>query len=163
MATRLGCGRDAVIEANMAEFTPVPDVLSLLVCDQIITDRLTGKQSLIGMFSTIHAWRFPIIHPHLCVYVALTDGRGKTPLTIRIVDANESRPPVVQGSGTVEFKNPRAVANLALQFQGLRFEEPGEYRIQLLCKEATLRDSRLTMVLAERPPQAGGPLPPGEQ
>ncbi len=145
----------------MSEFVPTPDVLSLLVCDQIITDRITGKQSLIGIFSTIHALRFPIIHPQLCVYVALTDGRGKTPLTIRIVDADESRPPVVQGTGMVEFHNPRAVANLALQFQGLRFEQPGEHRIQIMCKESMLRDSRLTLVKVERPPHVPGP-PPGE-
>ena len=28
-----------------------PDILSLIICDQIITDRMTGKQSIIGMFS----------------------------------------------------------------------------------------------------------------
>ncbi len=145
----------------MGEFTPVPDVLSLLVCDQIITDRMTGKQSLIGIFSTIHSWRFPIIHPQLCVYVALTDGRGKTPLTIRIVDSDENRRPVVQGTGMVEFHNPRAIANLALQFQGLRFEEPGEHRIQIMCKDAMLRDARLTVVKVEKPERPpGGPISP---
>ncbi|MCH8964204.1 MAG: hypothetical protein IIB58_04525, partial [Planctomycetes bacterium] len=56
-----------------------PDVLSLLVCDQILIDRLTGKTSLIGMFSTIGAARFPVRHPQLCVFASLTDGRGKTP------------------------------------------------------------------------------------
>ena len=60
---------------------PVPDVLAMLVCDQIITDRLTGKQSLIGMFSKVHAVAFPATHPQLCVFVALTDGHGKTELT----------------------------------------------------------------------------------
>ena len=144
----------------MSEFIPVPEVLSLLVCDQIITDRMTGKQSLIGIFSTIHSRRFPIVHPQLCVYVALTDGRGKTPLTIRIVDADDSRPPVVEGTGAVEFRNPRAIANLALQFQGLRFTEPGEHRIQILCKDTMLRDSRLTVIKVDRPPRPGAPPPP---
>jgi hypothetical protein len=143
----------------MSEYTAVPDVLSLLACDQIITDRLTGKQSLIGIFSTIHSWRFPVMHPHLCVYVALTDGRGKTPLTIRIVDADEARPPVVQGTGIVDFKNPRAIANLALQFQGLTLPEPGEYRIQLLSKDVMLRDSRLMLIKVPPPKRPGEPPP----
>jgi hypothetical protein len=146
----------------MDAFTPVPDVLALLVCDQIITDRLTGKQSLIGMFSTIHSSRFPVVHPQLSVYVALTDGRGKTPLTIRIVDADESRAPLVQGTGVVEFQNPRVIANLALQFHGLRFPEPGHYRVQLLCKEALLREARLMLVKAKRPPQPQRPPTPPE-
>ena len=74
-----------------------------------------------------------MIHPSLSVYVALTEGRGKTPLTIRIIDADDARRPVVEGTGIVQFNNPRAIANLALQFQGLTFPQPGEYRVQILC------------------------------
>ena len=143
----------------MSEFTPVPDVLALIVCDQIITDRITGKQSLIGMFATIHSWRYPVVHPQLCVYVALTDGRGKTQVTIRLVDAEESRKPLVQGKGIVEFKDPRAIANLALQFHGLTFPGPGEYRVQLLCNDTLLREARLMLRKAKRPMPPPGQTP----
>jgi len=145
----------------MAKFTPVPDVLALILCDQIITDRMTGKQSLIGMFSTIHSFRFPVMHPQLCVHVALTEGRGKTPLTIRIVDVDDARPPVVEGKGIVEFKDPRAVATLALQFHGLTFPVPGQYRVQILCNEAMLREARLHLVQAQPPkkPPESDPRP----
>src|SRR3972149_9653654 len=102
---------------RMASHRPNPDVLALLVCDQIITDRLTGKQSLIGMFSKVHAVGFPATHPQLAVFVALTDGHGRTELTIRIVDSNDARPPIVEGRGGVDFKNPRGIANLALPVQ----------------------------------------------
>ena len=141
-----------------------PDVLSLIVCDQIITDRLTGKQSLIGMFSRIHAARFPASQPQLCVHVSLTEGRGKTPVMIRIVDAEDSRPPIVQGQGAVEFKNPRAIANLSLQFYGLTFPEPGEYRVQIYCGGTLLREARLELVRAKprRPRDQGPPAEPPE-
>ncbi|MCP4245436.1 MAG: hypothetical protein GY778_00150 [bacterium] len=146
----------------MSEFTPVPDVIALIVCDQIITDRLSGKQSLIGMFSTIHSVRFPVVHPQLSVYVALTDGRGKTPLTIRVVDVDDARPPLVQGQGVVEFKDPRAIANLALQFHGLTFPEAGQYRVQIYCREALLREARLMLKKAKPPPRPpGSPGSPG--
>ncbi len=125
---------------------PSPDVLAMLVCDQIITDRLTGKQSLIGMFTTIHAPRFPATHPQLCVFVALTEGYGQTELRIRLVDANDARPPIVEGRGAVDFKNPRAIANLALQFHGLTFPEPGEYRVQLWTGSELLREARLQLI-----------------
>ena len=131
----------------------VPDVLSLIVCDQIIADRLTGKQSLIGMFSRIHAARFPATQPHLCIHVVMTDGRGKTPVDIRIVDSDDARPPVVRGRGMVDFKNPRAVANLSLQFYGLVFPESGEYRVQISCRGTLLREARLELVLAKRRPK----------
>ncbi len=129
----------------MSADRPVPDVIALLVCDQIITDRLTGKQSLIGMFSKVHAAGFPATHPQLSVFVALTDGHGRTELTIRIVDSNEARPPIVEGRGTVDFKNPRAIANLALQFHGLTFPAPGEYRVQLWSAGELLREARLEL------------------
>ena len=85
----------------MTTNAPAPDVLAMIVCDQIITDRLTGKQSLIGMFSKIHTRGFPAAHPQLSVFVALTDGHGKSDLTIRIVDSNDSRPPLVRSGVTV--------------------------------------------------------------
>ena len=80
----------------------------------------------------------------------MTDGRGKTPVTIRIVDSEEAHPPIVQGEGVVDFKNPRAIANLALQFHGLVFPRPGEYRVQILSGGTLLREARLQLVPARR-------------
>ena len=138
-----------------------PEILSLIVCDQIITDQLTGKHSLIGIFSVIHSPKFPVQHPQLSVYASLTGGHGEVELMIRIVDSNEARPPLVQGKGKVQFASPLAVANLALQFRGLGFPEPGEYRVQLLSNGELLREARLRLLLAKpRPPHgppSGGP------
>ncbi|MEK6676939.1 MAG: hypothetical protein AABZ47_14960 [Planctomycetota bacterium] len=135
---------------------PKPDILSMIVCDQIITDRLTGKQSLIGMFTAIHSPGFPATHAQLCVYVALTEGYGKTELTIRIADSDDARPPIVEGRGGVDFKNPRAIANLALQFHGLTFPAPGEYRVQIFVGGELLREARLQL-LQLRPRQQKPP------
>ncbi len=137
----------------MTTKAPPPEVLSLIVCDQIITDRMTGKQSLIGMFAVIPAVRFPLVHPQLCVHVSLTDGHGKTNFSVRVVDANDARPPIVEGRGTVQFKDPRTVANLGLQFHGLKFPEPGSYRVQIYSDEALLREARLELVKVKPRPR----------
>ena len=142
--------------------TPPPDVLSLIVCDQIITDRMTGKQSLIGMFSRMHARGFPTAHPQLCVFATLTEGRGQVELAIRVVDANEARPPIVEGKGKVEFKDPRAIAHLALQFHGLTFPESGEYRVQLYSGSTLLREARLELVQIKPRPQKPPEAPEGQ-
>ncbi len=142
---------------------PPPDVLALIVCDQIINDRLTGKHSLIGMFSRVHARAFPVSHPQICVFASLTDGRGKVDLTIRIVDVNDARPPLVEGRGRVEFKDPRAVAHLALQFHGLTFPQPGSYRVQLYSSGQLLREARLDLVHVKIRPRTKPPQePPSE-
>jgi hypothetical protein len=140
----------------MAELPP-PTVVSLMVCDQIITDRLTGKQSIIGIFSRVHALKYPVIHPLLSVFVGLTNGHGRVELTTRIVDSNEARPPVVEGRGGVQFRNPRDIAYLALQFHGLRFPAAGEYRVQLWAGSTLLREARLDLVLATQQPRPGTP------
>ncbi|NOX59274.1 MAG: hypothetical protein GXP29_10500 [Planctomycetes bacterium] len=137
-----------------------PEILSLVVCDQIITDRVTGKQSLIGIFSVIHATNFPVNHPQLSVYTSLTGGHGSVDLMIRIVDSNDARPPLVQGQGKVEFHTPLAVANLALQFHGLVFPQAGEYRVQLLCNGELLREARLRVMRAKPRPNAPNPGTP---
>lgn len=137
----------------MAAQKPAPDVLSLIVCDQIITDRMTGKQSLIGMFSRIHARGFPASHPQICIYVTLTEGYGETEFELRIVDANDERPPIVEGKGKVRFQNPRAIANLALQFHGLTFPASGEYRVQLYSAGELLREARLELVMLKPRPR----------
>ncbi len=129
----------------------VPDVLSLIVCDQIIIDRLTGKMSLIGLFSNIGAFQFPVRHPQLCVFATLTEGRGQTPIEIGIIDANDERPPVVQGTAGVEFKDPHALATLNLHFNGLVFPEPGQYRVQLRCHGELLREARLHLAKVKPP------------
>ncbi|MGB0717338.1 MAG: DUF6941 family protein [Phycisphaerae bacterium] len=145
----------------MAGRKPPPEVLALIICDQIITDRMTGKQSLIGMFTTVHARRFPASHPQLSVYVMLSGGHGVTDFLIRIVDANEERPPIVEGRGRVDFKDPRAIANLALQFHGLSFPTAGSYRIQLYAENELLQEARLEMrQLEQRPDQGRGPGDP---
>lgn len=140
---------------------PAPDVLALIVCDQIITDRLTGKQSLIGMFSKIHTRGFPVVHPQLSVFVALTEGYGETEFVLRLVDGNEERPPIVEGRGKVKFKDPRTIANLVLQFHGLAFPKPGEYRIQVYAGGTLLREARLDLVLLKLPPQRPPETPGG--
>ena len=134
----------------MAKTGLEPDILSLIICDQIITDRVTGKQSLIGIFSTIHAAGFPVTHPQLCVHVSMTEGRNSTPVTMTIVDSEEARPPIVRGQGQVRFKDPRSIANLSLQFYGLVFPQPGEYRVQILSEGTLLREARLQLVQARR-------------
>lgn len=141
---------------------PPPDVIAMLVCDQIITDRISGKQSLIGMFSRVHARRFPCAHPQLSVFVALTDGYDEVELMIRIVDSNDVRPPIVEGKGRVNFKDPRAIANLFLSFHGLTFPKPGEYRVQLYSNGELLREARLELVQVKlKPPdRQGDPSPP---
>ncbi len=123
-----------------------PYTLALIVCDQIYADPATGKMTLLGTFSTIGASRFPAIHPSMAIYLAVTDGRGKCPIRVRLVDVDETREPVFTLDGQVEFKDPRSVVEMPFQTPPLQFPEPGEYRLQLFCGDEPLMERRIVLL-----------------
>ena len=105
-----------------------PRCVSLLLCDHVIQDKLTNKNSFIGVFNTITCANLPHRWPLLFVVVGLTNCRGKTDLTIDIVRyIGEEEKTLMHADGSIQSKNPRDVIELVLQMQGLPLEAEGEY------------------------------------
>ena len=121
----------AVKEKETEGSIPPPYPLAMVICDNIWHDRGTGKRFLLGCFSTIHATSFPATHPGMAVYVAITNGRGKVPMRIQLVDAGEEREPLWVAEAEVDFSDPRSVVELEFIMQSVTFPAPGEYRFQL--------------------------------
>ena len=147
----------------MSEPITKPHVLAMIVCDQVIIDIHTGKQSIIGSFAVVNAASFPANYPQMAVYVALTDGRGVTPLTLRLVDVDEGQEPVVERKLNIQFRDPRQICEMHSVFHNLVFRVPGEYRFQILCEGELLMERRLLVRQVQRgrrtPPRAA---PPGQ-
>src|ERR1035441_8953551 len=70
---------------------PIPSVLAMLVCDQVIGEQGTGKKSLIGIFDNLHAPGFPT-QTRLAVYVKLADAQGNYKFRIRLVKLKDEAP-----------------------------------------------------------------------
>ena len=115
----------------MAGQTVTPYPLAMVVCDFIWTDPYTRKQTIIGTFSTIGGPSFPLVHPILSVYVALTDGRGKMQIQLELVDVDEQRDPIFEDECEIEFTDPRMIHEMGFTVEGVQFPEPGEYRLKL--------------------------------
>ena len=47
---------------------PHPALNAMLICDVAFQDEASGKTSLIGVFETVTAFKFPARHGRLCVY-----------------------------------------------------------------------------------------------
>jgi hypothetical protein len=122
---------------------PPPYVLALGVCDLIYRDRSTGKRSMLGCFSVLHAAEFPAVHPALCVYLDLTNGRGQVTIKVQIIDSDELHDPIWVAESLVDFVDPRMVAELDLIVGGLRFPEAGEYRVQVFADNQFILERRL--------------------
>ena len=135
----------------MAELTPI--LLSAIICDRVIFDRITGMPSLINIIQNINSPKFPVRHASLIFFCELTDGHGVTKTSVRLVDVQNDEKILFQQHGNVEFKDVKQVVSLAVNLQGIVFERPGEYRFQLLANEHLLGERRIICRQVEMPPQ----------
>ncbi len=123
---------------------PSPVGIAIVICDQIIEDKLTGKKSLIGIFNQIATQNFPCRHPQICVFVSLTEGRGQCAARLRIVH-DESDHVVAEVKGNIQFPDVHTVVELNFSMVGLVFPEPGVYSIEFYCDEAIILERRFTV------------------
>lgn len=120
----------------MTEYEP-PMVLSLLVCDTVITDAQSGKKSLIGLFNSIGAVRYPYLLPRFFIFVSLTNGNGDT---------------VFDLPGKVPFKTPLDAPEIVFDIQNLVIKSTGTYELQIICDDVPIA-SRLITFRQITPPE----------
>ena len=120
---------------------PVPSVLAMLVCDQIIIDQQTKKKSLIGVFDNINALAFPAV-VNCAVYAKLADAEGDYKFKVRLVNLKDEQ---LLGEMEVPAKVQTQVdpADMAIQLMGAVFPAPGKYEVQLYANDVYL--GRVTM------------------
>ena len=127
---------------NVREVPP-PVLLAALVCDTVIVDALTGKGTVVGIFDMINAPGYPVRHDRLFVYCQLTNGRGRVDVRADIVDLENDETVIEKCLVQAEFADVRQVANVILQFVGLVFPHPGEYRVQIFGGTEFLGERRI--------------------
>ncbi|MGE0479796.1 MAG: hypothetical protein AB7Q17_04925 [Phycisphaerae bacterium] len=133
----------------------LPTLVSLLVCDQVIDDRLTNKKSAIGMFNMIIVPHIPAQVPHIAVLASLTEISSRAELEIRLArDADDTV--LFSGRGAVEAPNPLAVVDLVFTMQRLQFPAAGQYAFELWAGGEMLGRRRFQVL--QPPPR---PVPPG--
>lgn len=120
---------------------PVPSVLAMLLCDQIIIDAQTQKKSLIGIFDNFNAVVFPA-GANIAVYAKLADAEGQYKFKIRVVHLKDEK---LIGEVSVDGKIQTRLepADVGVYFMGFAVPEPGKYEFQLFANEVYL--TRITM------------------
>lgn len=108
-----------------------PMGVSLMICDQVITEAGTNKKSLIGVFSNIAARKFPCRFPRICVFVSITGGHGTAKSEVRCV--NElTHEPLFGAEGEISFANPNHMVEAVFEFNNVTFPAPGLHCIEVL-------------------------------
>lgn len=130
---------------------PPPSALSIIICDNLWKDQLSGKTYILGTYSAIKARGFPAAHPQMAILVSLTNGRGKNVIRVRLIDTDEESEPLWEANLEVDFPDPRAILEFGFVFGPVIFPEPGEYRVQVLCGTSPIIERRL-VVMPSQPP-----------
>ena len=112
-------------------------LLSFLTCDGVHVDPITGKQTILGVFSNLRAAKFPAVHPRMIWFLSITDVPvGKHRLKVTMGLAIEE--PKVIIDREFESRNPAHRLNLVNDIQKLKFDKPGDYTINIEIDEQSL-------------------------
>lgn len=106
-----------------------------VLCDAATDD--DGKLNLLGAFDTIYAQEMPVVHPQCSVALRVTfqaGDEGERKLTLNFINADGQS--IVQGFDVpVNVKLPDEphflTRNFIVNFQQLRFDEPGLYSVDV--------------------------------
>ena len=107
-------------------------VKAMLMCDKVITENNTGKNSLIGVFENISAKQFPAVHPELYVYVNFTEALGTYNFRLELINI-ENGESVFPGTEipNVISNDITMYCNLVFLLSMLNFEQSGKYEFRL--------------------------------
>ena len=101
-----------------------PEVLAMILCDQVITDVESNKKSLIGLFDQVETVALPCVIHELHVYLSLTDGHGTLTVALACVTVDEGEQ-LFRGEAEIEFEGPLQVIEMHFVFPNARFPAPG--------------------------------------
>ena len=138
---------------------PTPAVRAILTCDQIIHEFGTNKKSLIGIFEDIHLVKFPATHPHIAVYVNLTDAHGTYIMGLAMF-APDGKEVARVNTPPVTIDTPLRTCEFALQMQNTPFAEPGKYEFQIFANDELLATKSINARKATMPPGGQQIYPP---
>jgi hypothetical protein len=123
---------------------PKPIPLTMLICDSIIDDRLSGKKSLIGIFNNIATAELPCRHQTLYVYCVLTEGMGQYEGALRCIHL-ESNKTIINLTGPIQFPNPLATVEFIFDIKNIVLEQEGIYVFELLCDNQPIISRKLNV------------------
>ena len=126
-----------------------PSCAALVVCDYVHTDPVSGRFAVLGSFQEIVADEFPVTYPNLGIYVALSDGRGVCTISLRLIDVDEDKTPVLDEASEADLSNPQDLFEFGVNIPDVPFDEPGIYRVQLMVDGATIVERSIKLSLAE--------------
>ncbi|MDD5408816.1 MAG: hypothetical protein PHC71_01830 [Candidatus Omnitrophica bacterium] len=121
-------------------------VKAMLICDNVMTEQGSGKNSLLGVFENIDAKQFPVVHPTLCVYICFTEALGKYNFRLELVNTEDNQPvypgSVITGVESSDIMMPH---NLVFKINMILLQKPGKYEFRLFANEEICETSTINV------------------
>jgi hypothetical protein len=112
-----------------------PVVRYMLLCDDWRVDPTNNRRiTIVGLISNIHAVDdppYPLLYEEMCVFLALTEGRGLGNASIVCVYVETGQKVFETRSRPIEFgSDPLEVVAVPFRIRDCRFPQPGRYLVQ---------------------------------
>jgi hypothetical protein len=107
-----------------------PQLLCWITCDAVYVDPSSGKHTLLGIFSSLRAKTFPVVHKSMIWFITLTDVvLGEHELKLSMSYGIDEPKVLVQKN--FKSHSPAHRINLVNEINHLNFNTPGNYSIHI--------------------------------
>jgi len=121
-----------------------PQLLAWLTCDAVHIDPSSGKHTILGIFSNIHAEKFPVTHPFMIWFLSIADC-APGPHRLRILMGLNADTPRPLLERPFESRSPLHSINLINEIRNLSFARAGDYTLVIEIDEEPLLVTNLTV------------------
>ena len=135
----------------MTDVSP-PSVQAFLVCDCVIEDSLTKKNSLIGLFSHLQSVTFPFQHHQLGLYFCITDAEGTYHVEIDLMFVNTDQLVCRASLPDIAIGDRLQISDFGINIPALLFPAPGRYEFRLRMNGRMIAQKDFHVVQVSAPP-----------
>jgi len=121
------------------------------MCDGVHIDPGSGKHTILGIFSNIHALQFPFVHPFMIWFLSLTDcAAGEHRMKISMGYGKTPPQPLLERP--FASHSPLDRINLVNEIRNLPFPAPGEYSLLIEIDDEPLIATNIVITTSTMPP-----------
>ena len=154
---------------------PDPVATLIVLCDHIITEQGSGKNSLIGVFQQLASAQFPFVYPRIFVHIAVSSfvPSGKQEHLAINIKSQQSGGVIGSVPVPLNFNIPKdkiptkgIKLNFNLPLQNLVFPDAGIYVCEVLLNGESIGETYLEIVRvphAQPPFHGNPPFPPTQK
>ena len=126
----------------------IPVAKKVYVCDDVIRDPDSGKVSILNLWDTIRvpSSGFPHTQAKVCVFAQLRGGWGDIPVHVEIMHADSDELLRKVGPFAVSFRDRSLTYRVRCQIEGVVFQGPGVYVVELYCDQQFVDDQTFRVI-----------------